>query len=116
MTLTLVRDAKPVGLFKKIEVLGGKVTRRHPGIYDVTKMGPIATQVLVTRELGENHEFLGVLSEKADEAAVRRFIKSVSKLSDKGDVGNASSVTTVSFAANADVKTWVLQPFVNPGH
>lgn len=51
LTVTLVRDNKPDGLFKSIIALGGSITEEYPGIFYISGVVGIPTQFILTSHL-----------------------------------------------------------------
>ena len=52
ITLTFIRQAKPVKLMKQFKEWGFEITEYEPGIYHVRKAGHIDMQIVVTSRLG----------------------------------------------------------------
>jgi len=104
VTGTLIRDGKPVKLFKEIEQLGGQVEQKFPGVYYISGLIHMPTQVIVQSELAtEKNAVLRVISNRANEEDVRVFIKETRKLEDADDKHNADAVYEVSMRANSEL-------------
>ena len=101
ITVSLIREAKPEGLFRHFKEHGAAVSNPHNGIYYITEGVLFPTQVIVTRELeGELHTWLKPLSGNASEEDMRRLFRETSILEGKSDRELADSVLEVSVKAN----------------
>lgn len=101
ITVSLIREAKPEGLFRYFKKHGAAVSNPHNGIYYITEGVLFPTQVIVTRELeGELHAWLKPLSDNAEEEDMRRLFRKISRLEEKSDRELADSVLEVSVKAN----------------
>ena len=101
ITVSLIREAKPEGLFRYFKKHGAAVSNPHNGIYYITEGVLFPTQVIVTRELeGELHTWLKPLSGNASEEDMRRLFRETSILEGKSDRELADSVLEVSVKAN----------------
>jgi len=101
ITVSLIREAKPEGLFRYFKEHETAVSNPHNGIYYITEGVLFPTQVIVTRELeGELHAWLKPLSDNAEEEDMRRLFREISSLEEKSDRELADSVLEVSVKAN----------------
>ena len=104
LTATIVRDTEPTELFKKIQIEGGSIEEKYPGVYYITGVVTIPTQFILTSSLSRNfHTCLRVLSNKASEDDIKRFIEMTSAFTAPIDKQNADSVMNVSIRANREV-------------
>ena len=104
VTGTLIKDVKPTKAFKEIEALGGVVEKRYPGIYYISGLIHMPTQVIVQSELGEEkNAVLRIISNRAREEDIRQFIEETRGLSDADDKRNADAVYEVSMRANREL-------------
>lgn len=104
VTVSLVREAKPEGLFRYFKGHDYMVSNPYHGIYYVEKAVLFPTQIVVTRELEEaSHIWLGALSERMERQGMIRLLESVGRLSGKADKEFADSVLEVSIGANKHV-------------
>ena len=101
ITVSCERYAKPVKLLKWLE---DKYNVENPalGIYYVEGLG-FPCQVIVTKELREEHAALKVLSERASEEDMARFLMLTLSGNSVEDSRNLSAIAHVSFEANADL-------------
>ena len=68
ITVSLVREAKPIKLFKYFSEHGVRVTNPYHGIYYVKDKVLFATQIIVIKELDrERHKWICALSGKLEE-------------------------------------------------
>ena len=104
LTVTLVRNAKPIAMFKEIRRLGGEVKECAEGVYRVTGIVHIPVQVVIPRVL-EGDEFAGlrVLSKNPSEADIRAFVDKAVQFSNPGDKQDADAVLQVSISANRKI-------------
>ena len=104
LTVTLVRDVIPEGFFETVEKEGGEVEERYPGVYYITGVVNIPSQFVLTSSLDNNlHTALRLLTKKAKEEDVVKFIEIAKALSEPGDKHNADAVLQVSVSANSEV-------------
>ena len=81
LTVTMVRDVHPDGLFKKIADYGGAVERKFPGIYYIRGVFNTPSQFIVGCELDTDlHAFLKALTKKAKVADVKTLLCEVQGL------------------------------------
>ena len=104
LTATIMRDTEPTELFKKIQIEGGSIEGKYPGVYYITGVVAIPTQFILTSSLSKDfHTCLRVLSNKASEDDIKRFIEMTSAFTAPIDKQNADSVMNVSISANREV-------------
>ena len=104
VTGTLIKDGKPAKAFKEIQALGGAVEKRYPGIYYISGLIHMPTQIIVQSELGrKKNAVLRIISKHAREEDVRQFIEQTRRLSDADDKRNADAVYEVSMRANREL-------------
>ena len=104
LTATIVRDTEPTELFKMIQNEGGTIEEKYPGVYYITGVVAIPTQFILTSSLSKDfHVCLRVLSNKASEDDIKRFIEIANKFTEPIDKQNADAVMNVSINANREV-------------
>lgn len=104
ITGTMLRQRYPEKMFREVQRLGGKIERRFPGIYYITGLIHMPTQVIVQRELeGKENAVLRVLTRTATEDDVRTFVAETRHLTGKQDRHNADAVYQVSISANREL-------------
>ena len=104
LTATIVRDTEPTELFKKIQNEGGIIEEKYPGVYYITGVVAIPTQFILTSSLSKDfHVCLRVLSNKASEDDIKRFIEIANTFTEPIDKQNADAVMNVSINANREV-------------
>ena len=104
LTATIVRNTEPTELFKKIQSEGGSVEEKYPGVYYITGVVAIPTQFILTSSLSKDfHVCLRVLSNKASEDDIKRFIEIANTFTEPIDKQNADAVMNVSINANREV-------------
>jgi len=104
LTATIVRNTEPTELFKKIQSEGGSIEEKYPGVYYITGVVAIPTQFILTSSLSKDfHVCLRVLSNKASEDDIKRFIEIANTFTEPIDKQNADAVMNVSINANREV-------------
>lgn len=106
MSLSFIRERKPVKLFKRLKKEKFAVEEKWQGIYYIIKEGHIRIQVVVSKELSpENHIWLNSLSEKVSETQAAELIITTQQLKSLDDRNYADSLWEVV----ADVNKRVIQ-------
>ena len=104
LTVTIIREAYPKKLFKLFPDMGITIKRKYPGIYYLGGKIMFSTQIIVTRELdGKKHASLKILSNKATEEDVRRFLQEANLAKEPEDLQNISAVLQLSVSANQNL-------------
>ena len=104
ITVSLVREAKPDGLFRYFREHKVEVSNPYPGIYYVLDGVLFFTQVIVTRELnGKSHGWLKSLSDKLKKEEMEALLKRARSLSGKLERELADAVLEVSVKANREI-------------
>ncbi len=108
ITVSLVRDMKPSGLLRYLKEQGFLVSKPYRGIYYIEGKVLFPTQIVVTREIGEDkHIWLRALSEKINIQEMESLVKKVRELEGKFNRELADSVLEVSIQANAQrIEEW----------
>ena len=100
----MIKDGKPAKTFKEIQSLDGVVEQKYPGIYYISGLIHMPTQIIVQSELGkEKNAVLRIISKRAREEDIRQFIEETRGLSDADDKRNADAVYEVSMRANREL-------------
>lgn len=103
LTVSVVREGKPEGLFRCLEKYGFNVKKKFDGVYYVYGLH-LPAQVIVTRELNqEKHRCLRVLSRNALEEDAMAFVEDSHKFTDQGDLLNVDAILQVSVSANYEL-------------
>ncbi len=101
ITVSLVRDIRPLGLLQYLKKQGFLITNPYRGIYYIEGKVLFPTQIVVTRELGEDiHIWLRALSEKISMQEMEALVEKVRELEGKLNRELADSVLEVSIQAN----------------
>ena len=108
LTITLLRDIRPDGLFRYFKQARTSVENPYEGIYYLSGNEILfPTQIIVTKELAEkNHAFLRVLTEQPQKQDINRFLKIFNSLNGKADKEFAESILDVFATAN---RKWMEQ-------
>lgn len=104
ITVSMVRENRPVGLFAYFKEHGIKLMNPYKGIYYVMDAAMFPTQIIVTRELNlEEHIWLKALSSGMQKQQMQNLLKRIEKLDLKFDRELADSILQVSVKANKQV-------------
>ncbi len=104
ISVSLFRDKRPVKMFRELKKLGFEVTEKYKGVYYVSGVLGMPTQVIVTSELDDADSVgLRILSDNPKEEDLLAFAEISKTLKDKDDRENADAVLQVSVSANKAV-------------
>ena len=101
ITVSLVREGKPEGLFAYFQEHGYRLSNEYRGIYYVEGNVLFPTQIIVTKELEEKeHVWLRALSENVEEKDARMLLEQMKGIKEKGELELAEAVLEVMMEAN----------------
>ncbi len=101
ITVSLVRERKPVELFKHLKSKNVQITMPFNGIYYINDMVLFPTQIIVTDELsGEEHTWIKSLSHKLKIHDMQNLLYHIVKLRSDYEKELADSVLEVALRAN----------------
>lgn len=104
ITVSIVRDVKPVGLFDYFEKHDIRIIKPYRGIYYIQDKVLFPTQIIVTSELDrKDHMWLKALSDRMEKQDMKELLEYVSMLTQKFDRELADSVLEVSLRANSQM-------------
>ncbi len=104
ITATIIREAKPVKLFKYLIEHAFEITERRPGIYTVTGNIMFPTQIVVGRELDpERNPWLHLTSSSVTEADMRKALVYADSVTDKREQDLLDSILDLCMSANPDI-------------
>ena len=104
ITVTLVREARPKGLFHYFEENGCQVQKGGRGIYYIKGAVLFETQLIVSGELDKkSHIWLGALSDRMERADLEKLLENIRTLKEETDRDLADSVLEVSIGANKEI-------------
>ena len=104
ITISIVREAKPAGLFRYFREHGCSVSTRYSGIYYIEGPFPFPIQIITTRQLDKkSHTWLNALSSKLDKRDIRNLLDLICMMTEKTDREMAGSVLEVSIGANRHI-------------
>ncbi len=108
ITVSLVRESRPEGLFQYFREHGYRLSSPFKGIYYVSGNVLFPTQVIVTKEIdGEAHTWLKSLSANVEEETAFRLLRHIKNLSGQRERELADSVLGVMLQANASaIANW----------
>ena len=104
ITVSIVRETKPEGLFEYFYNHGYRTANPYHGIYYVLDHVLFKTQIIVTKELDkDNHIWMKSLSRNLKEQDMKELIYRINCLKGKLDKELADSVLEVSVRANKEM-------------
>lgn len=104
ITVSLVREAKPEGLFRYFRERGVRVEEAYPGIYYIFGEVLFPTQIIVGKELDRRqHSWLRFLSGSMEMEDMRLMLEGMRRLEDKFDRELADSVLEVGIRENREL-------------
>ena len=104
ITISILREAKPIELFRYLEGHGCKVTKVYGGVYYVEGKTWFPTQIVVTGELNqEAHIWLKGLSGNLEKGDIQKMMAERNHMTEKADRELADSVLEVSISANRTI-------------
>ena len=104
ITITIIRDTRPEGLFGYSEKHGIRVTNPYRGIYYVLDEVLFPTQIIVGKELEQKgHAWIKALSDGIQKQEMWELLERISRITHKFDRELADSVLEVSIRANRQI-------------
>ena len=101
VTVSLIRQTRPSGLFRYFRERGIPVSNPYPGIYYIEGEVLFLTQIVVVQELDKaSHIWLGALSGKMGKQDMAELLGNARNLREKAEREYADSVLQVSVTAN----------------
>lgn len=104
ITVSILREIKPIELFRYLERHGCKVTKVYGGIYYVEGKTWFPTQIVVTGELNQDaHIWLKGLSGNLEKGDIQKMMAERNHMTEKADRELADAVLEVSISANRKI-------------
>ncbi len=104
ITVSMVREARPDGLFRYFKENGIRMENPCPGIYYVLNGVLFPTQIIVTKELdGPEHTWLKSLSGRLKKQELKDLLKRIDGLTHDFDRKLADAILEVSIQANQEI-------------
>ena len=104
VTVSLVREAKPYGLFRYFKEHDYLVSYPYHGIYYIEGNVLFPTQIVVTKELNwAEHIWLSSLSDKLEKQNLLELLEEIERLQEKEEQEFAKSVLEVGLEANKQI-------------
>ena len=104
ITISIVREQKPVGLLRWFEEQGCEIEQKYKGIYYIRTNFFFDTQILVLKELNpEMHLWLTSLSKKLSRPRAEKLLTTMNELSAKDEREYADSILEVVMKANKTI-------------
>ena len=104
VSVTLIRESKPVGLFGYFEENSYTVSNPYKGIYYIKSGLKFPTQIIIGKELThENHEWFSLLSDKVTKQEMARAIEYSRNVRSKNERELIDAIFEVSVLANKSI-------------
>ncbi len=104
ITVSLIREARPDGLFEYFKEHNIRTTNPYRGIYYVQDAVLFPTQIVVVREMDrKSHTWLKALSRKMKKQDIKELLEKIESIKQKFDRELADSVLEVSIRANRHI-------------
>ena len=103
LTITVIRSAYPKALFEQLKQMGWAVEEKYHNIFYLSGIGTIPIQIVVAKDLGDEYLPLQILTGRAKEADIRKFMEYRKGLTDKSDIEFADAVVSASAEANREI-------------
>ena len=103
LTITIIRSAYPKALFEQLKQFGWTVEEKYHNIYYLSGRESIPIQIMVAKDLGDEYLPLQILTGRAKEADVRKFMEYRRGLTSKSDIEFADAVVSASAEANREI-------------
>ncbi len=104
VSVTLIRESKPIGLFKYFEENSYTVSNPYKGIYYIESGLKFPTQIIVGKELThENHEWFNLLSDNVTKQEMARAIEYSRNVRSKNEKELIDAIFEVSVLANKSI-------------
>ena len=104
ITVSIIREIKPAGLFHYFEEHSFSVTNPYRGIYYIEGQLMFPAQVIVTGELDKKyHKWLGALSGQLQKDNIQELLDSRNQMTQKADLELADSILEVCIGANRHI-------------
>ena len=104
VSVTLIRESKPVELFKYFEKNSYMVSNPYRGIYYIKSGLKFPTQIIIGKELPhENHEWFNLLSDKVTRQEMARAIEYSRNVRSKNERELIDAIFEVSALANKNI-------------
>ena len=104
ITITMVREKKPVKLFQWFVKNGYQVKEVFKGIYYVTRDNHFLTQIIVSKELSkENQKWVTLLSRELNMSDAKRIVDQIDALTQESNKQHGDSVLQVVVQENEEI-------------
>lgn len=104
ITMSIIRESKPEGLFQYFKENSYQITNPYKGIYHIKGPFPFPSQIIATGELDKKtHTWLSALSGKLNEEDIQNLLEHTNQITGKTQREMADSVLEVSVRANRPI-------------
>ncbi len=108
ITITLLRHSYPRTLMKHLHAEGYTITKREPGIYEISGKTMFAIQIIVSKELSEEeHIWLNSLRRDITKETYKKLLLTIGQLDDRErEIYGEAVLEVVSSANNSSIEKW----------
>ena len=104
ITITMVREKKPIKLLCWFEKNGYQVNEVFKGIYYVTKENHFSTQIIASKQLSkDNQKWLTLLNKDLDKSDAKRAVAQMELLTEGSNKQHGDSVLQVAVQENEEI-------------
>ena len=101
ITISIVREQKPIKLFQWFQCRGYEIDKRYSGIYYIKNHFHLDIQIIVLKELNNKlHLWLSSLTQTIEADTAKTLILEINKLTEKDECEFADSVLQVAMKEN----------------
>ena len=102
MTLTFIREAKPVKMMKYLEEQGFTITEFEQGIYHIRRKWHSDMQIIVTNMVDKKYKWITKLTDRLELEDFESLKESIGELTEEADLINAEAVMDLVTKLNQD--------------
>ena len=110
ITVTFIRQSKPVKLLKKFSEWGFEIIDYEPGIFYVRKSGHVDMQIIAIGILDKKYRWITKLTDKVELDDMKDMLSEIEKLQDERDYLNAETVFDMMTKLNGN-KKWIKEMY-----
>ena len=104
ITITMVREKKPIKLFQWFVKNGYQIEEVFKGIYYVTGDNQFLTQIIVSKDLSKNNQkWLTLLSRELSKTDAKRVVSQLEALTEESEKKHGDSVLQVAVQENEEI-------------
>ncbi len=113
ITMSIIRESKPEGLFQYFKENSCQITNPYKGIYHIKGPFPFPSQIIATGELDKKtHTWLSALSGKLNEEDIQNLLEHTNQITGKTQREMADSVLEVSNGGVYQTGAYYLEKYI----